>query len=124
MKASDATGTEFDLRQREAGELVEIRSQPRSPLVPENRRAEKPQEGRNDGLAISGPPKGAHRLENPKTAASLSNTTVFERLQELLHPLDLRTSAVNRAAVRLRSRASKSLPPQSFSKASFAKKSK
>jgi DNA replication protein DnaC len=74
------------------------RSQPISPLVAENRGAEKPQDARNDGLAISRTPKGALRLENPKTAASLSNTTVFHRLQELLHYLELGTSAANLAA--------------------------
>ncbi len=66
-------------------------------LVAENRPAEMPQEGQNGGLGISRTPKGALRLENPKTAASLSSTTVFERLQELLHYLDLRTSAANLA---------------------------
>ncbi len=74
------------------------RSRPISTPDAENRSAEKPQNGRNTGLAISRTPKGALRLENPKTAASLSKSTVFERLQELLHYLDLRTSAANLAA--------------------------
>lgn len=66
--------------------------------VAENRPAEMPQDAGNGGLAIARTPRGALRLEHPKTAASLSNTTVFHRLQELLHYLGLMTSAANLAA--------------------------
>ncbi len=73
------------------------RPQPLSGPVAENPPAEMPQDARNGGLAISRTPKGALRLENPLTAASLSNTTVFDRLQELLHYLGLTTTAANLA---------------------------
>jgi DNA replication protein DnaC len=66
-----------------------------SDQVAEKQPAEKPQDASNDGHARSRTPKGALRLENPDTAASLSNTTVFHRLQELLHYLGLNTCAAN-----------------------------
>jgi len=73
------------------------RPQALSTPVAKNRPTEMPQDAPNRGLSISRTPKGALRLEHPMTAASLSSTTVFHRLQELLHYLGLTTSAANLA---------------------------